>query len=1136
MKKLLSFFAAFLFAGSMMAADPVEITSGTFNGKDGTYTEGWSTNGTGKGRTDCVIIGAGENITSPSVDLSQYESISIAIKARRFGTLSGSKAQIAVTFGGENVGSTEASGTSATTSLSAIEYTVVAATAKTGNFVVTCSNATSAGSTHGAGINSIVITGVKKASQGGQGGGETPSTVKTVYCKAAQDWWRADGAAVGVYAFKGETHNAEWPGVRMIAVEGETDLWKADIDTAAYSAIIFTRMNPSNEGGQDWGAKTADLTIPADKDLYTITSTSAVWGDPGVTGTWSVYGEEPVVVEPTLVYAISGAWHNFDKDLFEVATDGKTASFSIDLEAGDYEFKIRKDDAWLTKANNGVAYGLHREWTGVAGVVDDASENLKLTADENGVYTFVWTFANDSIGINFPAKHTLNELWKVTAETALAAGTKYVDNYAVEISSVFGTTLKANTRAFEGYSFTHAIQVRNAAYPSADELAGTEQSGSTSLVITAKENVELAFFYNRQSTDNTGAAALNDGKDMKIFDQAAPTTALECQFKVVWMQEDKKYVNAIKTIALVKGHVYTVSAKGTTIQLSGIRYVSDAVAPAEPAKYFLKNNWDAAENWTWKEMTKDGETYKLERVVFGGTGVNYNTAESDEGSVWVALEDMEGDVIEAKDTVTFVLNPADGTITATLVGAFSEPIDLEDCDWENIAFVGGPAEYAEQFKVCKPENVNVVNIQNPAWSTKTQMGIYMTFPAASFGNITLDEDLYEIQGAGILFFLSAFTAQETEFIVNCEGNNLAITVYNVKADGPELEHAYTVAGSSDAVFGTAWDPTNTDNDMVKQEDGTYKFVKANVVLPAGAIGFKVCEDYAWDVAYPANNYQLNIAEAGEYTITITFDPETKAVAATADKTAVVEVDPTVSAKGSWDEWTNEIPFVLSDDKTTATLTIANVAAGTYEFKVILNGGDWRSNAHVFTRTDAEAEGINGNDNTNMKLIADVEGEYVFTWTFATNSLSVEFPDGEVVEPTLENGYYLVGDFNDWTPAAEYLFAANEGADGEFVLNTSLEGATELKVVYVVNDQNVTWFGANNYQIPEELRREVVIYFRPNANTDWSALDGHLYIMADTADAIDNLDANGTPVKIIRNGQIFILRGEQLYNAQGQLVK
>ena len=58
-------------------------------------------------------------------------------------------------------------------------------------------------------------------------------------------------------------------------------------------------------------------------------------------------------------------------------------------------------------------------------------------------------------------------------------------------------------------------------------------------------------------------------------------------------------------------------------------------------------------------------------VVYGGTGVNYNTAQSDEGAEWVAEADFLGDKIGAKDTVSLTLNPAAGTITATLLGKYN---------------------------------------------------------------------------------------------------------------------------------------------------------------------------------------------------------------------------------------------------------------------------------------------------------------------------------------------------------------------------------------------------------------------------------------------------------------------------------
>ena len=143
-------------------AEDETIASATFNGKNETYTEGWSTTGTGKGRTDCIIIGSGENITSPSFDLSNYSSVTISVKARRYGTLTGSKATIDASIAGSSLGTTDANGTTATTALTDITFTPTAAmTAAT--IVFTCTNATSAGSSHGAGINSIVIKGTKKA-------------------------------------------------------------------------------------------------------------------------------------------------------------------------------------------------------------------------------------------------------------------------------------------------------------------------------------------------------------------------------------------------------------------------------------------------------------------------------------------------------------------------------------------------------------------------------------------------------------------------------------------------------------------------------------------------------------------------------------------------------------------------------------------------------------------------------------------------------------------------------------------------------------------------------------------------------------------------------------------------------------
>ena len=338
----------------------------------------------------------------------------------------------------------------------------------------------------------------------------------------------------------------------------------------------------------------------------------------------------------------------------------------------------------------------------------------------------------------------------------------------------------------------------------------------------------------------------------------------------------------------------TVPAAGNyMVKLTNATQWSEAVlnsitfaGGAPEVKYYLKNNWDAASDWTWKEMTKiEDDNYQL-KAVFGGTGVNVNTAASDEGSDWYPIENIsafdvnvEQTTLKAKDTVVFVYTPSEKSLAAIVVGPYVEPSGVE--------------------------------------------------------------------------------------------------------------HTYTVAGSSAVAFGTAWDPTNAANDMAKQDDGSYKWEKANLELPAGTIEFKVCQDHAWTTCWPAQNYALNVSEAATYTLKITFTPASGNVGAELVKTGSAEIDPTVSAKGGWDGWAAELVFVLADNKETATGAL-NLEPGNYEFKVILNDGDWRSNGYSYHREFTGAENITGNGD-NMVLQADVAGEYTLTWTFATNALNITFP-------------------------------------------------------------------------------------------------------------------------------------------------
>ena len=1012
------------------------------------------------------------------------------------------------------------------------------------------------------------------------------TTVKTVYCKAAQSWWKDGNAAVGIYAFKGETKNAEWPGVRMTAVEGETDLWKADIDTALYSTVIFTRMNPVDGENQDWGAKTADLTVPADKNLYTITSTSPVWGDPGVTGEWSVYSDDPtpgpepptpvdsmtvyfvnyldwanvnafvwpaegnaykewpgeaakkeaekinekdvyaytfpasyvnvifnngtvqttdqkwaaakpyfvpgaaneqgkiegawyakedIPVPPTPatpVYNIAAVWTSWKLVELEVSQDKKTATYMVELPKGNYEFKIVRtldtDTAWLTKENEG-AYGLHRGWPGVAGVTSTANNNLAVQADENGVYLFTWTFENDSIGIEFPKVYPLNEIWGVDSETAVAAGTTYADNYAINIKSVFAGTLKENARTFGGVAFTHAIQVRNNAYPSADHPEGTEQSGSTSLIVTAKENVEIELYYNRQTTSSeTGAAALNDGKDIIVFDQAAPTTKMDGKFKVLWMQDDKKYVNAIKVLTLEKGHVYTISAKGTTAQLHGIRYVSDAEAPIViPAKYYLTGDsalladavgdatlaWKAnaikSETDTFTLSLKANQEYKLKLIENG---------DWEGGKVYgyeALTEKAEGLSKDNDDNILFKLNAA-GDVKVVY---FWEEVATDD--WKMI------------FKLIGNFYVE---------PTPVDAKFYVTGDSA----LVTDAGF-----AGKAWNPAAIKAEADTLVLNLKAEQ----VYKLKV---------TLDGT--------WNTAKGFNDLSETPAGLTMDNDENII-------FSLAEAGAVKVIYIAGETPIFKLEGNFYV----------------DPTPVV---PTAAVTGDMTEWGEPIPFELSEDSTFATLYNDNIKKGTYDFKMIING-NWRSNGYEFHRGFPGCAGITGNTDANMTVVIDVEGAYTFKWYFANDSLAIIYP--EKPEPAFKDGFYLVGKFGGvdaWNIDKNKIFTSNPSAEGEYMLeNVTLAAGDSLKIVWVENDEIKTWYpeGAN-YGVDTNHAGVKTIYFRADGQggADWFA--GCIYIAPNEPTAITNVNADAKAVKSLKNGILMIEKDGKVYNVIGLQIR
>ena len=194
--------------------------------------------------------------------------------------------------------------------------------------------------------------------------------------------WDKDGAWFAAYVW-GSGGNT-W---KKLTDNGD-DYYVAQIDTAAYPNVIFTRMDPSKTA-LGWDSKwnqTSDLTFPADKDCYKVTGWNA--GD----GEWINHPVTPVDPVFSLIGNFGG--HNWDVDVDMAYSAGVATYSNLDLSAGD-ELKIRKDHDW-TKA-----YGYSNLVSASEAYFNAPESGDNLIAKEDGKYSFSLDVADEEIIVTF---------------------------------------------------------------------------------------------------------------------------------------------------------------------------------------------------------------------------------------------------------------------------------------------------------------------------------------------------------------------------------------------------------------------------------------------------------------------------------------------------------------------------------------------------------------------------------------------------------------------------------------------------------------------------------------------------------------------------------------------------------------
>lgn len=306
-------------------------------------------------------------------------------------------------------------------------------------------------------------------------------------------------------------------------------------------------------------------------------------------------------------------------------------------------------------------------------------------------------------------------------------------------------------------------------------------------------------------------------------------------------------------------------------------------------------------------------------------------------------------------------------------------------------------------------------------------------------------------------------------------NNVESYTYN--PDAEFVISSMTVAGSSEAIFGTAWDQTNTANDMTLNADGLYEKVYEGVA--AGTYTFKCVANYNWgscwgdpDSGDKDGNYIIVVEEA-DTILTITFNPETYEVKATAHKHSYTVVDTATCTEDGVKTSTCECNHVITE---ATSKTGHNYVDG-----VCLNCNEPEpaEHVHIFTweitsPATCTADGVKtfsctcGEDGY-IETIPAIEHNYVYGVCSGCNA----------EDPNYVVDYYLVGWIND-ADCGIRTDKASLREDFKFVDGKVVVTFLSDSYVFVKTSDNQHWYMAGYYD-PSAI--SAILYDTPIENVE-----------------------------------------------------
>ena len=290
-------------------------------------------------------------------------------------------------------------------------------------------------------------------------------------------------------------------------------------------------------------------------------------------------------------------------------------------------------------------------------------------------------------------------------------------------------------------------------------------------------------------------------------------------------------------------------------------------------------------------------------------------------------------------------------------------VSMADADGDGVYEAVIPAGY-DNIIFCRMNPGTTANDWNNKWNQTADLKV----PTDGTNCYTVKEGTWDSGGG-------------TWSTVTTEPEESEPVVSEPDESEPAPAGTYYVAGVS-ALCGSEWNCADEAN-LMDWNASTGLFEKVYEGVTTGTYQFKIT-DGTWDNTWgkDGQNYTFDVTAVCD--VTITFDPDTKAVTCTGDGVAEVTdleiTSITAVGAGGGNFLANKVwDVAASDNHLTAsgsvyTITYENVAAGTYEVKFAANDSwndNWGSNGSAYAGGSAEAVYNGQNIKFTVKEASDV---------------------------------------------------------------------------------------------------------------------------------------------------------------------